>query len=272
MHVAGTTVLLTGAAGGIGGFLAEAFVRAGARVVLTDRDEAGLARTRARAGQTTASVVADLRDLDQVERLVDRASQALGPVDVLVNNAALDLPGAYTAHTRDELDDLVTVNLLAPMVLIRAALPGMLERGRGHVATVSSISGKGAAPYLASYATTKAALIELNRSLRLEYREAPVGFSVICPGFVAEAGMYARMKADGDKAPLALGTSSPRRVAGAVVRAVEHDTPERNIASRPMAPLFALSELVPGAGDLAIRATGARRFLKSVAARRNRLQ
>ena len=121
------------------------------------------------------------------------------------------------------------------------------------------------------YATTKAAMIEMTRSLRLEYRDEPVSFSSVNPGFVSDAGMYARMEAAGDKAPLALGTSKPGRVASAVVDVIEHDRAERNVATRPMRPLFALTELLPAIGDAGVRAAGGRRFLRSVGRTRGRV-
>ena len=272
MRLEGATVLLTGAAGGIGGHVAEALAAAGARLVLTDVDEAGLARVRDRVGGDPPALVADLRDLDAAAALPARAEAAAGfGIDVLVNCAALEYTTAFHRHTVDELGAITTVNLAAPMTLVAAVLPGMLARGRGHVVTVASISGKGPSPYLVAYASTKAALVELNRSLRLEYRDEPVSFSTVAPGFVSDAGMYARMREAGDRAPLALGTSKPERVARAVVRAVEHDVAERNVATRPMRPLFALTELHPAIGELGVRAAGGRRFLRAVARRRGRL-
>jgi len=271
MELRGSTVLLTGAAGGIGGHIAEALHAAGARLVLSDRDEPGLARVRARVGGYAVALPCDLRDLAAAERLVARSEAEAGPVDVLVNCAAVEFTGAFTAHTREELDEITTTNVAAPMVLIRTVLPGMLARGRGHVVNVGSISGKGPSPYLVAYGTTKAALIEMTRSLRLEYRDAPVSFSSVNPGFVSGAGMYARMEAAGDKAPFALGTSKPGRVAAAVVDAIEHDRAERNVATRPMRPLFALTELAPVIGELGVRAAGGRRFLRSVGRTRGRV-
>jgi short-subunit dehydrogenase len=272
MQLRGSTVLLTGAAGGIGGHIAMALHGAGARLVLSDRDEPGLTRVRARVGGDASTVTCDLRDLEAAEGLAARAEAAAGhPVDGLVNCAAIEFAGAFTAHTRDELDAITTINVAAPMVLIRSVLPGMLERRRGHVVTVASISGKGPSPYLVAYATTKAAMIEMTRSLRLEYRDEPVSFSSVNPGFVSDAGMYARMEAAGDKAPLALGTSKPGRVASAVVDVIEHDRAERNVATRPMRPLFALTELLPAIGDAGVRAAGGRRFLRSVGRTRGRL-
>jgi short-subunit dehydrogenase len=262
----GRTVLLTGAAGGIGGHVARALVRAGARLVVSDREAAGLERLEG----AVARLAADLRDLDVAEALVARTEAAAGPLDVLVNCAGLEYTGAYADQRRDELEDIVRVNVLAPMVLTRAALPGMLARGAGHVVNVTSVAGKGPAPYLASYGATKAALIELTRSLRVEHRGTGVGFSAVSPGFVERDGMYGRMRAAGDRAPVALGTSPPEDVAAAVVAVVEDDVPERIVASRPVRPLFALAELSPRAGELAIIASGARRFLRSVGRRRGR--
>jgi short-subunit dehydrogenase len=230
MDLAGRVVLLTGAGGGIGHHVAEVLAARGARVVASDRTEADLEPVAHHA----AALAADLRDLDAAEALVARAEAAVGPLDVLVNCAALEATAAFARHERAELEELVTVNVLAPMALIRAALPGMLARRRGHVVNVASISGKGPAPYLAVYGTTKAALIELTRSLRVEHRGTGVSFSAVSPGFVAREGMYARMAALGERAPVALGTSAPERVARAVADAVEQDLAERIVASRPM--------------------------------------
>jgi short-subunit dehydrogenase len=259
-------VLLTGAAGGIGHHVAAALVRRGARLVVSDLDQDALDRIPGAA----AALTADLRDLDAGEALIARAEDAAGPLDVLVNCAGLEYTGAFADQARDELEDIVRVNLLAPMALIRAALPGMLARGAGHVVNIASIAGKGPAPYLATYGTTKAGLIELTRSLRVEHRGTGVTFSAVSPGFVAREGMYARMASDDVKAPFTLGTSPPEKVAAAVVEAIEDDVPEKLVTSRPMRPFFALTELSPRAGELGIIGTGARRFLKKVGERRGR--
>jgi NAD(P)-dependent dehydrogenase (short-subunit alcohol dehydrogenase family) len=266
MEINGRTVLLTGAAGGIGGHIADVLVRRGARLVVSDVDEAGLERLPAAA----ARLAADLRDLDAADALIARCEEAAGPVDVLVNNAGLEYTGAYENQTREEIEDLVRVNLLAPMALIRAALPGMLARRSGHVVNLTSIAGKGPAPFLATYGSTKAGLIGLTRSLRVEHRGSGVGFSAISPGFVERDGMYARMASPDLKAPFTLGTVAPEKVAVAVARAIEGDLPERLVATRPMRPLFALNELSARAGEWAIVGAGARRFLRRVGERRGR--
>jgi len=265
MELAGQTVLLTGAAGGIGHHIADVLVRRSARVVASDVDEAKLAAAPLPDG--VVRIAADLRDLDAAERLVAEAE----PVDVLVNCAGLEYTGTFHDQARDELEDLVAVNLLAPMALIRAVLPDMLARGFGHVVNLASISGKGPSPYLTTYGTTKAGLIQLTRSLRVEYRGSGVQFSAVTPGFIEREGMYARMSDESDLvAPFTFGTSKPEEVAQAVLRVLDHDVPEKIVSARPMRPFFALTELSPRLGELGIIGSGARRFLRRVAESRGR--
>ena len=261
MKLAGRTVLVTGAAGGIGHHIVSALRERQARVLAHDADLAKL--EAAPLPPDVTFVPADLRDLHACERLVERA----GAIDVLVNCAGLEYVGRYEEMGRGEIDDLVRVNLLAPMMLTRFVLPGMLERRSGHVVNIASIAGKGPTPYLTTYGATKAALISLTLSLRAEHRGSGVSFSAVAPGFVSDEGMYARMEAT---APAALGTSTPDRVAAAVVRAIEHDRAEKIVASRPMRPLFVLNQISPRIGELGISASGAKRFLRKVGERRGR--
>ena len=126
----------------------------------------------------------------QAAGLIDRAEATIGPLDLLINNAGIETAAAYPAFTDEELALLTQVNLVAPMLLSRHVLPGMLERRRGHIVTVSTLAGRGGNAYNVVYATTKAGLIGFTRSLRAELADSPVGASVICPGFVARDGMY----------------------------------------------------------------------------------
>jgi short-subunit dehydrogenase len=266
MELAGRTVLLTGAAGGIGHHIADVIARRGARLVVSDVSDEKLAA--APLPDTATRIAADLRSPEAIEQLVASA----GPVDVLINNAGLEYTGSFHDQSAGELAEIVHVNLHAPMELIRLVVPSMVERGSGHVVNLGSISGKGPSPFLATYGTTKAGLIQLTRSLRVEYRGSGVSFSAVSPGFVAREGMYARMASEGDglRAPRSLGTSPPEQVAAAVLKVLEDDVPEKIVASRPMRPFFALTELSPRMGELGIIGSGARRFLRRVGERRGR--
>jgi short-subunit dehydrogenase len=261
MNLSGKRVLVTGAAGGIGHHIVSTLLERGAVVLAHDVDLAAF--ESAGLPDDVVKLPADLRDMHNCERLIERA----GAIDVLVNCAGLEYTGRYDEQGRGEIEDLVRVNLLAPMMLTRVVLPGMLERRSGHVVNIASIAGKGPTPFLTVYGATKAGLISLSQSLRAEYRGSGVSFSVIAPGFVSDEGMYARMEGE---APMALGTSTPQRVAEAVVKVIEHDRPEKIVASRPMRPLFVLNQVSPRLGELGITAFGAKRFLRKVGERRGR--
>jgi short-subunit dehydrogenase len=270
----GTNALLTGAAGGLGRHIAHALAAEGVRLAVSGRNPETLedlcAELRA-SGAAAEPVVADLADPEQVAGLVGRAEAAVGPLDLVVSNAGLELAAAYPAFSDEELLSIAQVNLLAPMVLARHALPGMLDRGRGHVVVIASLAGRGGNAYNVLYATTKAGLVGFARSLRAELAGGPVGASVICPGFIAQDGMYAAFQELGVDAPLALRAVAPERVARAVVEAIAHDRPDTLVTGWPMRPLLALQELAPRAADGVVRAFGAGRFFAAVAERTGRM-
>jgi short-subunit dehydrogenase len=222
-------------------------------------------------GVRAEAVPADLGDLTQIDPLVERSETALGPIDILVNNAGVEITGAFTTYSREELASVVDVNLTAPMLLAHRVVPGMLERGRGHVVFVSSLAGKVGPAYNEPYGATKAGLIGLNQSLRAEYRRAPVGFSVVCPGFVAGDGMYQRMVEEGVKSNRLLGETSLDKVADAVVDAIRHDRPEVIKSGSPVRPMLALAQLSPRLAERLVERLGSTEIFRRTAAARGRL-
>ncbi|HEU0251175.1 MAG TPA: SDR family oxidoreductase, partial [Solirubrobacteraceae bacterium] len=192
----GRTALVTGASGGLGTHIAKRLAREGVDVAVSGRREPELQRVAEelrQLGVKAAAIPADLADLDNIDPLVEGVEAELGAVDLLVNNAGVENVAAFTTYTREELTSMVDVNLTAPLLLTHRLAPGMLERGRGHVVFIASVAGKVGPAFSEPYAATKAGLVGLTQSLRSEYLNAPVGFSVICPGFIAGDGMYARM-------------------------------------------------------------------------------
>ena len=271
--LSGSNALLTGAAGGLGRHIARALAARGVRLALSGRQAAPLDELCGelrRRGARAEPVLADLSDLAQAAVLVEQAEAAIGPIDLLVSNAGLELPAAYPAFTDDELAAITRVNLVAPMVLARHALPGMLARERGHIVTVSSLAGRGGNAYNVLYATTKAGLVGFTRSLRAELDGTPVGAGVICPGFIAGDGMYARMRELGVDAPAALRAVAPETVANAVVEAIVHDRADMLVTGWPMRPLLAVQELAPSVAARVISATGASRFFATLVQRSGR--
>jgi short-subunit dehydrogenase len=269
----GATALVTGGSGGIGAEIARALARVGANVVVAARREDALRSVveQLRAlGVRAEALPADLSLRDQVESLIDRANELLGPVDVLVNNAGVEDAASYTRVTREELISMIDLNLTAPMLLTHAALPGMLERGRGHVVFISSVAGKLGPAYQAPYAASKAGLIGLTQSLRAEYLNSPVGFSVACPGFVEGDGMYQRMAEAGLQSNWLMRSTPIHKVAERVVLAIRDDRPEVIEAGTPLRPILALGQVAPRLIERAAPRVGVTELFRRTAQSRGR--
>jgi short-subunit dehydrogenase len=223
VQLGGRRALVTGATGGIGDAIARALHARGAHVLLSGRRQEALDEVAGRLGERTEVLVADLAQHDAPTRL----AEAAGAVDVLVANAALPASGRVEDFSHDEIDRALDVNLRAPIQLTRALLPGMLERGRGHVVFVSSLSGKAASPRSGIYSATKFGLRGFASGLREDVEAKGIGVTVVFPGFVSEAGLFAE---SGVRLPPWVGTRTPEQVAAAVVRGIEQDRAELDVA------------------------------------------
>lgn len=245
----GMNAILTGASRGLGVLIARTLAKEGVNLALAARSAEALEKVRgdtAATGVKVVSIPTDVGDRAQLEALVSRAEMELGPVDILVNNAGIEATYAYEEYPPDEITRLLEVNLTAPMLLVRMLLPGMLERGRGHIVNVASLAGKGGFPCQAPYAASKSALVMFTHTLRAELEDSPVGCSVVCPGFVADEGMYADMVRDtGVKASRVLGESKPQAVADAVIKAIHRDASELIVNPTPMRPVLVMAQLFP---------------------------
>ena len=270
----GHVALVTGASEGLGVHIARALAREGMDVAVSARRTEALASVAGELrglGVRAAAVPADLADFTQIDPLVERTEAALGPIDVLINNAGIEIAAAFSRITRQELTSMVDVNLTAPLLLTHRVVPGMLSRGRGHVVFISSAAGKIGPAYQQPYAATKAGLIGLTQSLRAEYAGAPVGFSVICPGFIAGDGMYQRMAERGAKSNRILGETTTEKVAAGVVRAIRHDLPEVVETGTPIRPLLAVNEVAPRFVERTARRLGLQEIFRRDAAARGRV-
>ena len=238
MQLQGASVLLTGASGGLGRAMARALDARGANVLLSARREDVLEEIRAELGGRPVALPADLTDPGGAAALAERA----GAVDVLVANAGLPASGRAESFTAQEIDAAIDVNLRAPIQLTRALLPAMLERRRGHLLYVSSLSGKVASPRGALYSATKFGLRGYAAGLRQDVEPRGVGVTVVYPGFISEAGMFA---ASGAKLPPWVGTRTPRQVAEAVAGAIEKERAEVDVAPLTLRAGSALAAVAP---------------------------
>ncbi|MFE9744913.1 SDR family NAD(P)-dependent oxidoreductase [Saccharothrix saharensis] len=236
MRVSGSTVLVTGATGGIGQSIARVLAGRGAKVVVTGRKVAELERLAGEVGGR--AVVADLAEMDGVGRLVDE----VGAVDVLVANAALPASGALTEFTAEQVERALAVNLAAPVELARALVPSMVAARRGHVVLIGSLAGKVASAHSSLYNATKFGLRGFALGLREDLHGSGVGVSIVQPGFVRDAGMFADT---GAKPPAGMRTVSPEQVAAGVVRAIEENRAEVNVAPAELRVLSAVGGAFP---------------------------
>ncbi len=257
MRIAGSTVLLTGATGGIGHALARELHGRGARLILTGRRAEVLEEL---AGELGAQVLAaDLADRAEVDRLLGEA----GEVDILVANAGLPGSGLLESYSLEELDRVLDVNLRAPIVMARALAPAMAARGAGHLVFVSSLAGKAASARSAMYNATKFGLRGFALALRADLRSQHVGVSLVCPGFIRDAGMFAD---SGASLPPGVGTRSPHDVARAVAEAIERNRGEVDVAPLPLRAGTVFASVAPGLAANVTRMTGADKLADSVAA------
>jgi uncharacterized protein len=180
-------VVITGASRGIGAALADEFAHRGARLTLVARSVPALEQVAARTGALVHA--ADLAEAEQVQGLIARIEAEGGPVDVLVNNAGIDLTGAFTEMAFDDIDRMVRLNAIAVADLTRQVLPGMVERGRGHVVQMSSLAGAGTFPGISVYGATKAFVTHMTAGIRLEMKGLPVGLTVVETGLVTPTDM-----------------------------------------------------------------------------------
>jgi len=271
----GRVAVLTGATGGLGRPIARRLALAGADLALCGRDRAALDALCGELrplGVRCTTVVADLRDPAAPAAILADAQRALGAVDLVVANAGIEVCSGFEHTTPEEVRDVVAVNLVAPIELARLAIPGMLDRGRGHVVLVSSLSGVAGTAYEAVYAATKGGLNALGASLRAEYAGRPVGVSVVAPGPVAAAGMFARGVEDGIVVPRALQPVAPQEVAEAVVEAIATDAPQVLVARGPVRGSLALAALAPRLSERLTARLGRGDLFRPAAVTRGRAQ
>jgi short-subunit dehydrogenase len=256
MELAGRKVLLTGATGGLGRAIAHALAQRGAQLVLSARKADALEDLASElAGEGHRTLPADLAEPGAAEKLAAEA----GEVDVLVANAGLPGTGRLPDFSSEQVIRALRVNLESPMLLARALQPRMIERGGGHMVFIASLSGKAPSPRSSVYNATKFGLRGFALGLRADLGPRGVGVSLVSPGFIREAGMFADA---GTKPPPGMGTGTPEQVGAAVVKAIEHDKTE--VAVAPLTQRF-LAHFALASPSIAVKATSGSMAQKTAA-------
>lgn len=218
-------VLVTGAANGIGAAIARLCLEAGHRVVAVDVDEVGLSKLgQALPGIDTA--ILDVRDLAAWTRVIEDLETRGGPLDVLINNAGVCLPGACDQVSAEEDRLTVEVNLLGVMNGVRAVLPRFLTRKRGHVINIASMAAFAPAPELASYCATKHAVRAYTHACALDHRHAPIHWTLACPSAVETPMLEGMRKKRAGVVVFTEKPMAPEKFAAAVVEAIRKPQPE----------------------------------------------
>ena len=239
----GEVAIVTGASAGIGAATASELARRGAQVVLAARRADALeaqARSIAARGGETLAVPTDISDIQQVERLVTQTHDAYGKVDVLVNNAGIGWTKLLARSAPSEIREIVDINLTGAILMTRAVLPGMLERGRGGIINVSSVCGRVAVEPL--YSATKYGIRGFSLSLRRQLAGSDVSVSLVSPG-----NIRTQMTKDVDE-PMA----EPEVVAEAIAGLIKRPRREVVVPPKHYAVVW-LEQGLPGLADFAYR-------------------
>lgn len=195
------TVLLTGAAGGLGRAIAHAAAASGRRLVLVDRNADGLAELAVELGAAAYALVLDTTDHAKVDAILEGVPEAFRPVDVLINNAGHDIGGRtrFDRGSPDDWTEIIQTNLIGTMRMTRAILPAMVARDSGHVVNISSINAVRLVPDMTAYSTSKAGVRMFTQTLRGELADTAIRITEILPGLARTGIIKTRYRGDEDK-------------------------------------------------------------------------
>jgi 2-hydroxycyclohexanecarboxyl-CoA dehydrogenase len=180
--LAGKVVLVTGAARGIGAGIARAAAAAGASVALGDVAEATVREAAEAIGKRALGLRMDVSDARSVRVAVEEAEAGLGPLDVLVNNAGIDVIQPFLESSEETWDRLWAVNLKGTLLVTRAVLDGMIARGSGRIVNIGSDAGRVGSSAEAVYSATKGGVIAFSKALAREVARHGITVNCVCPG------------------------------------------------------------------------------------------
>lgn len=263
-----TTAIITGASHGIGQYIARALAKRKMDLLLVARSEdelAVFAKELSEHGSKISIAAIDLAGRDAAERVTAAAHAEFPKVDVLVNNAATEPQTRFHVLTPAEIETILQVDLVTPILLSRLLLPGMLDRGYGRIINISSLAGHVSFPHTEAYAAAKDGLTAFSRVLRSDYRRTGVSATSVILGGVKNTGLSDRtLKETGLTASTAFA-AKPEQVAAAVLKGIDKGRPEIVVSPGPGRFLKALLDYFPGMGPRMNKMAGATKLMASVA-------
>jgi short-subunit dehydrogenase len=187
MRLAGKVAVITGASMGIGEAIAKLFVEEGARVVMSSRDEGRTEAARLRIGRTsqTLAIICDVRNREDLDRLLSLTLHNFGRVDIWVNNAGYGLSDSVDQMDMNACRAMFDTNLFGAISGMQVVTPVFVKQGSGTIINISSVAGHIPVPYKAAYSATKFALNAIGKAARIELQNTGVNVLTVCPGYIA---------------------------------------------------------------------------------------
>lgn len=187
MQLQGKRTLVTGGAQGIGLAIAQKFVEQGARVAIADLDGPGAEVAAESLGAGSIGLALDVRSPEQVQTTIEATVAAFGGLDVMVNNAGIEVTKPLVETTEEEFTRVFDVNVKGVFHGIKYAVPALIDAGGGNIVNLSSMAGRAGAPLLGAYSASKAAVARLTETAAVELRPAGIRVNAICPGLIQTA-------------------------------------------------------------------------------------
>ncbi|HLP87795.1 MAG TPA: SDR family NAD(P)-dependent oxidoreductase [Nostocaceae cyanobacterium] len=252
---ANKTIILTGASRGIGTFITRELAKKQTTIICISRSQKRLDQVCSEInalGGKGISIAFDLNNVEELPILIKKIEQLTNSIDILINNAGIQIYRAFPDYSLAEIQAILSTNLLAAIELTRLLLPKMLTQSSGHIVNIASLAGKKGHPYDSIYSASKAGLLMWSNAIRQELVGSGVNISTILPGYISNYGLLANT---GIPAPSLAGTSKAEDVAKAVIKAIEKNQAEviingNNIMQNITKLLLVTEQLFPKFGDV----------------------
>jgi NAD(P)-dependent dehydrogenase (short-subunit alcohol dehydrogenase family) len=180
----GRRAIVSGAARGIGLAIASRLVEGGARVAIADLDADGASRAAADLSNGSIGIACDVRSDADVNTAVDTTVEAFGGLDILINNAGIEIAKPITELTSEEFSRILDINVTGTFRFTKAAIPALAASGAGAIVNLSSVAGTAGGPLLAAYCASKGAVLRFTESAAIELRQAGIRVNAVCPGLI----------------------------------------------------------------------------------------